>query len=563
LRRAWGEPPALALFADTMWYKAEAYVGSEYAGKHLYDNGLTPIYVSDNPILNAQHVVLEAAKAYKYGLPYHAALASVTTAPAERLGLGQRLGKVKPGFDADIVVWDSDPLSLGAAPVQVWIDGVAQFEHPVKLSKPFSGTIIPDESLAIVTEDPIVIDGDVVFTGVVGVTMSANIDGLAADGETFNVVVSRGNITCIGKCIAELRTAMAGPGGKGDASVVQLKSGYLTPSFTAFGSTLGLNAIDSEKDTDNGVDGDEFSRAVDGLAFDTEKLRVAQRYGVTQAISTPKFSGVGTHHGTSAGFLTGATTSFYPGAIFKDDIAVHYTLDQSAKNPSISAAIGTLRRKLLKAAAALNLDGEHMTPSADPLSEDTFLKKVVVGKMPLAITAHSADTIAAMLRVKSFVEEAVVASRGATGPIRLVIIGGAEAHLLARELASNHVGVVLAPMLSFAVSWDQRRALTGAPLTNGTAVDSLVDAGVVTAIGLEEDWVVRDLGLLAGIAYQNSGGRLGEKEAVELVSHNIYRMLGLEVPSGEQHFVVHEGNPLEIGSRVKAVGGGLGHVTVY
>jgi hypothetical protein len=118
-------------------------------------------------------------------------------------------------------------------------------------------------------------------------------------------------------------------------------------------------------------------------------------------------------------------------------------------------------------------------------------------------------------------------------------------------------------MLSFALSWDQRRALTGAPLTNGTAVDSLVDAGVVTAIGLEEDWVVRDLGLSAGIAYQNSGGRLGEKEAVGLVSHNIHKMLGLEAPEGRQHLVVHEGNPLEIGSRVKAVGGGLGHATVY
>ncbi len=54
-----GSPPALAIFADNMWYKAEAYIGSEYAGRHLYDNQLVPIYVSDNPILNAQHVVFK------------------------------------------------------------------------------------------------------------------------------------------------------------------------------------------------------------------------------------------------------------------------------------------------------------------------------------------------------------------------------------------------------------------------------------------------------------------------------------------------------------------------
>lgn len=41
---AWGDsPPASALFADNMWYKTEAYIGSEYAGKILYENGLTPI----------------------------------------------------------------------------------------------------------------------------------------------------------------------------------------------------------------------------------------------------------------------------------------------------------------------------------------------------------------------------------------------------------------------------------------------------------------------------------------------------------------------------------------
>ena len=95
-----------------MYYKAEAYIGSEYAGKFLYEEGLTPVYVSDNPVLSAQHVIFEAAKGYKFGLPYHAALASVTSEPADLLGLGQRLGKIKPGYDADIVVWDSDPLEF-------------------------------------------------------------------------------------------------------------------------------------------------------------------------------------------------------------------------------------------------------------------------------------------------------------------------------------------------------------------------------------------------------------------------------------------------------------------
>ncbi|KAK3376419.1 hypothetical protein B0T24DRAFT_218962 [Lasiosphaeria ovina] len=554
LKRAYGgDPPASALFADTMWYKSEAYSASEYAGKYLYDNGLTPIYVSDNPVLNAQHVVFEAAKAYKYGLPYHAALASVTTAPAERLGFGKRLGKIKPGFDADVVVWDSDPLSVGAAPAQVWIDGTAQFEDPVELNKPFAEPIVPDERLADIVETPTMMD-QVIFTGVKKVFLAKEVLSLdLASGKSYNVVFSKGKIACLGFCEVELKAASKSD----EIPVIDLKNGYLAESFTAAGSAIGLTEIDAEKDTDNGADGSGvFSRAQDGLLLDTKKLHTSHNYGATKAITAPKFRGGNTHHGVSVGFATGASTQLEKGAVFATDVAVHYTLDLSAKRgegtPSLSSAVGALRRKLLEAAATLN------ETAKDPYSESAFLHKVVNGSLPLAVTVHSADIIAALLKVKATVEEAT----GST--IRLAIIGGAESWLLADELAAADVGVVLAPLLSYAKDWGQRRALTGAPLTNGTAVDRLVDAGVATAIGIDEDWLVRDLGLLAGIAFRNGGGRLSEKAALDLVSSNVYKILGLKQPTADDgHFVLFEGSPLEIGSRVKAVGGGKGAVSVF
>ena len=130
-----------------MTSKAESYIASEQAGKILWENGITPVYVSDNPVINSQHVVFEAAKAYRNGLPYHVALAGVTSASAELLGLGERIGKVKAGFDADIVVWDSDPLTVGATPVQIWIDGTAQFKVPVELHKPVGKPLEPNGDL--------------------------------------------------------------------------------------------------------------------------------------------------------------------------------------------------------------------------------------------------------------------------------------------------------------------------------------------------------------------------------------------------------------------------------
>ncbi|KAI0886627.1 amidohydrolase [Annulohypoxylon maeteangense] len=550
LKRAWGDsPPASALFADNMWYKAEAYIGSEYAGKVLYENGLTPIYVSDNPVLNAQHVVFEAAKSFGYGLPYHAALAAVTTAPAERLGLGQRVGKVKPGFDADIVVWDSDPLSVGAAPVQVWIDGTAQFDDPVELRKPVENL---SDSLPEVaaTSDEVTYASDVIITGVSKSFLSPAFQS-GAHSQNSTVAISGGKITCVGVCEEELEIAS-----KSGIKVISLQNGYLTRPFTVFGSLLGLNGIDAEKDTDNGGSPTVFSRGIDGLAFDTKKLHYAQKYGVTRAISAPKYSGQGTHQGTSVGFRTAAKHALDDGAIFADDVAVHYTLDLSAKrgSTSISNAINELRHKLLEAVAA----GANTT--TDPYTEAAFLAKVVDGKLPLVISVHSADAIAAILRVKQAVDNAITSSqRTGSGGIKLVLIGGAESFLLAEELAAADVGVVLSPLLSYRNGWDQRRALTGAPLTNGTAVDALVAAGVRTAVGIDEDWLVRDVGLLAGIAYKNGQGKLSEKDALDLVSDNVYEILGLNGGGNEdeREFVVFEGSPLEIGARVRAVGSGV------
>ncbi|KAH7216662.1 hypothetical protein BKA60DRAFT_492196 [Fusarium oxysporum] len=554
LKRTWGgRPPASALFADNMFYKTEAYIGSEYAGKILHENNLTVVYVSDNPVINAQHVLFEAAKAYHYGLPYHVALASVTSAPAELLGLGKRLGKVKPGFDADVAVWDSDPLSVGATPVQVWIDGTAQFEGPIELMKSQEAAVSVEKPAEIV-EGPSKLD-TVLFTGVKKVFLEDEKTYESQD-KPVNVVVHNGKVSCIGACEREFQ-AVAATGAK----TIALKNGYLTRSFTAVGGTLGLSEIDAEDATNNGPNPLIFSRAIDGLALDSKKLHVASRYGVTRAVSAPVFVGGATHFGTSVGFLTSALTTLEEGAVFAPDLAVHYTLDLNVRgSTSYSAAFGGLRNKLLTAATTPE-------PASNPFSEAAYLKKVISGEQVLALTINSADGIATALRIKSEIEGVLTTADSSkrVGGLKLAIIGGAEAHLLAKELGEAGVGVILSPLQAKGESWDSRRALTGAPLTNGTTIDALVDAGVVAAIGLQEDWELRDLGFAAGTAFKNGGGRLNEKEAIDLVSSNIYKILGADEKSakGSGHFMVTEGSPLEIGSRIKAVGHGRGDVSVF
>lgn len=60
------------------------------------------------------------------GLSWDEAFATISSVPADIMGVGDRLGSLKPGKAADVVVWDGDPLELSSAVVQVFIDGVEQ-----------------------------------------------------------------------------------------------------------------------------------------------------------------------------------------------------------------------------------------------------------------------------------------------------------------------------------------------------------------------------------------------------------------------------------------------------
>ena len=102
-------------------------------------------------------------------------------------------------------------------------------------------------------------------------------------------------------------------------------------------------------------------------------------------------------------------------------------------------------------------------------------------------------------------------------------------------------------------------------MTNGTTIDVLHAAGVKVAIGTKEDWETRDLYLSAGIAFANGNGKISEKDALAFVSSNIYDILGLKHKrsDGTDEFIVFEGSPLEINSRIRAVADGRGSISVW
>ena len=60
----------------------------------------------------------------------------------------------------DVVIWDSSPLSLGATPRQVFIDGISQLDHPRVAKKPVDSQNIPQvPDFDQETEDAVKYDG--------------------------------------------------------------------------------------------------------------------------------------------------------------------------------------------------------------------------------------------------------------------------------------------------------------------------------------------------------------------------------------------------------------------
>ena len=68
----------------------------------------------------------------------------------------------------------------------------------------------------------------------------------------------------------------------------------------------------------------------------------------------------------------------------------------------------------------------------------------------MVVGAHSADIIATLIILKREVENITKTE------MRLTIAGGAEAHLLAKELGAANVGVILIPSHSFLHAWEDR-----------------------------------------------------------------------------------------------------------
>jgi imidazolonepropionase-like amidohydrolase len=116
-------------FADWWGFKMEVIDGIPHNGALMTRAGVISSFNSDSDEM-ARRLNMEAAKALRHGgLSDEEAWKLVTLNPAIQLGIDDRVGAIKPGLDADLVLWSAHPLSNYARAETTWIDGRRYFDR--------------------------------------------------------------------------------------------------------------------------------------------------------------------------------------------------------------------------------------------------------------------------------------------------------------------------------------------------------------------------------------------------------------------------------------------------
>lgn len=126
---------AASTFSDWWRYKYEVMDAIPYNATILDKMEIVTAINSDDAEMG-RRLNEEAAKAIKYGgSDEEAALKMVTLNPAKMLHLEDRMGSIKTGKDADVVLWSDNPLSINAKAEKTFVDGILYFNINADLEK--------------------------------------------------------------------------------------------------------------------------------------------------------------------------------------------------------------------------------------------------------------------------------------------------------------------------------------------------------------------------------------------------------------------------------------------
>jgi len=342
----------------------------------------------------------------------------------------------------------------------------------------------------------------------------------AADGvlENTDIYIKNGKIIKIGKDL------------KISASRVEDLNGKLvTPGFIAPYSQLGIVEIGLVPETRD----DRSTVYSSGLsivsAFNPHSTLIPYnlRGGITTALSVPSSSGL--YSGLASAF---SLSSSLEESLISQDIALFSNIGSG--EDSRAAKILLLEDSLDVASRVIETDSwnnERGLPSSSEYSSRDIiaLKRVLSREIPLIVRADRASDI--LFLINFSIEK----------NIRLIISGGSEAWMVAKQLAKTKIPVILEPINNLPSSFNQ----LGARLDNASILNK---AGVKILIASHETHNSYLSRQAAGIAVSYG---LPWDVALKSITSNVAEVFGLKkigmVKIGyKADLIIWEKDPLEV-----------------
>lgn len=528
-------------FSDWWAYKIEAYDAIPQAAALMHDAGVLTSINSDSDEM-VRRLFAEAAKSVRYaGMDRVAALRLVTLNPAIQLGIGERVGSIEVGKDADLAFLNGDPLSAFSRVEWTMVDGELEFTRvdafgldgaawdPATIEEP--ARELPAEPTAAFEAARRIAGQVEEAVALVGGTVHPVSSPAIEEG---TVLMRGGRIVAVGKDVEV----------PADARTIDCAGLHVWPGMISLGSSLGLYEIGAVAAT---VDTREMGghqpdlRVSASVNADSAHFGISRHNGITRSQPVPRGSGL---TGQSAVLrLVGET---WEELLFVDRDMLHLDFPRAPRGRDGKPAeepeeLEELRRMfdeartygdLVEGAAA----GGYRPPTFDPRL--AALVPFVRGEKKVGVHVGDAQSILFALR---FVDE-----QG----LDAVLYDAREAWKVLDAVRESGLPVVLGPIWSLPRSeFDPYDAPFAQPAV-------LARAGVPFAISCPDTDNERNLPFQAATAVAHG---LPAEEGVRAVTLYPARILGLDdqlgslTPGKLADVVVTRGHLLEIDSPVEHV----------
>ncbi len=561
-------------FSDWWSFKMEAFDAIPYNAAIMTERGVLTSLNSDNADL-ARRLNLEAAKMLHYGgLDREQAMAMVTINPAKQLKIDTHVGSLAAGKDADVVIWNGDPLSVYSRADMTFVDGTLRFSRDVDVAhrgrvaearerlaaelrgdagKSASGEVPAAPASAALLANPAAPPFNYQFApgsdaagpvAIVGATVHT-LEGPAIPNGV--VVFEGGRISAVGGADTPV---------PGTAERIDARGKHLWPGLIHTNAVLGLSEIDSVPGSvDIAETGDinadvDVSQAVNAAST---HFPVARSGGISHALLVP---GGGLVSGTTTLVRTDGWTWEEMSAVRQHSLAIRWpeppppqyaifmgppkTLAEQKKDAD--DRVKTLD-KLMNSAEAYGRAKRQAQATNGKWDFDAqleALQPVVAGERPLWATAREKYAI-----------EAVV-NWAASRKLRLVITDGRDAYLVTELLKAHQVPVVLSNIVVEPPRPDDPYD------TLNSLPAKLEAAGVLFAIASTTraggSGNARHITLFAGIAAANGLDREAAYRSLTLYPAKILGLdavLGSIAPGKSASLVLTDGDLLEASTTVE------------